>query len=455
MTMINLSSHRQPAALPRTAGLPLVGSLFSVLRDPFRFLIEAQARYGDIYELNLGLSRAIILNHPRHAQYILRDNAANYRKGGAMWDMVRVMLGNGLVVSEGEYWLRQRRMIQPHFHRQRIAMMAERMLDAIDESLAEWPTQAATFNAGEAMAPLTMNVILKTMFGVGLEPGELEQAGAAITYTLNYLMLGAMTQSLPQGVPVPGRQRNLKARQTFDEIIFRLIERKRVIGTEDGSLLSMLMDTVDEETNVQMTTQELRDEVANFFLAGYDTTSILLAWTLHYLTHETAVAQKLQAEVDGVLGDRRPTVADLRQMPYSRLVLQEVLRVRPSSWFIPRLALADDEIDGYVIPAGAMLLSLNYMYHHHPEQWHEPARFDPARFTPERMARRHSYAWLPFGAGQRLCIGRDFALMEGQLALIRMVQQFRLAAVPGREAKPQLSGTLRPKGGVWVQLERK
>lgn len=455
MTTLTLNQQMQRTSLPRTTGWPLVGSLPQFLRDPFDFLIEARDRYGDIYELDLGLNRVVILNHPRHAQHIFLDNAANYRKGGAMWDTLRVMLGNGLVVSEGDYWLRQRRMIQPHFHRQRIALMAERMLDVIDESLAQWPNQADAFNAGEAMSPITMNVILKTMFGVGLDPEEMNRAGEAITYTLNYLMLGALTGSLPQWLPVPGRKRNLQARQTFDTIIFRLIERKRQAKIEDGSMLSMLMDTVDEETNEQMTAQELRDEVATFFAAGYDTTSIALAWTLHYLTHEPEVAQKLQAEVDKVLGGRRPTMMDLRQMPYSRMVLQETLRIRPSSWLVPRTAVADDEIDTYHIPAGAMLLSLNYMYHHHPEQWHEPERFDPERFTPERMARRHRYAWVPFGAGQRMCIGRDFALMEGQLALIRMVQQFHLAAVPGREAQPHLSGTLRPKGGVWVQLQRK
>lgn len=455
MTTLNIGQHLLGKPLPRTLGWPLVGSLPRLLRDPFRFLIEARARYGDIYELNLGLNRVVILNHPRHAQHIFRDNAANYRKGGAMWDTLRVMLGNGLVVSEGDYWLRQRRMIQPHFHRQRIAMMAERMLEAIDESLAEWPEKADAFNAGEAMSPITMNVILKTMFGVGLEAEEMNRAGEAITYTLNYLMLGAVTESLPGWLPIPGRQQNVQARQTFDEIIYRLIERKREAKIEDGSLLSMLMDTVDEETNAQMTAQELRDEVATFFAAGYDTTSIALAWTVHFLTREPEVVEKLEAEIKAVVGDRRPTVMELRQMPYSRMVLQESMRLRPSSWLVPRTAVTDDVIDGYHVPAGRMLLSLSYMYHRHPEQWHDPDRFDPERFTPERMARRHNYAWSPFGGGQRMCIGKEFALMEGQLALIRMVQQFRMTAVPGREVKPQLSGTLRPKGGVWVQLQRK
>lgn len=455
MTTLDIIQQTQRKSLPSTKGWPLVGSLPRLLRDPLRFLEEARDRYGDIYELNLGLNRIVILNHPRHAQHIFRDNAANYRKGGAMWDTLRVMLGNGLVVSEGDYWLRQRRMIQPHFHRQRIAMMVERMLDAIDETLVQWPDKADAFNAGQAMSPITMNVILKTMFGVGLDSEEMDRAGEAITYTLNYLMLGALTESLPQWLPVPGRKRNLQARQTFDEIIFRLIERKRQSQIEDGSLLSMLIDTVDEETNERMTAQELRDEVATFFAAGYDTTSIALAWTIHYLTQAPLVVQKLQVEIDTVLGDRRPTIMDLRQMPYSRMVLQEVLRIRPSSWLVPRTAVADDEIDDYHIAAGTNLLSMNYMYHHHPEQWRTPERFDPERFTPERMVRRHRYAWSPFGGGQRMCIGRDFALMEGQLALIRMVQQFQMTAVPGRKVKPQLSGTLRPKGGVWVQLQRK
>lgn len=444
--------------MPKTSNLPLIGSLPQLLRDPFGFVAQARETHGDIYRLNLGLINVVVLNQPHHAQYVLRDNAANYSKSGPMWNAVRGMLGNGLVVSEGDFWLRQRRMMQPQFHRQRLAALQTLMVEAIAEALDSWDAAAdgaMPFDLTPGFNRLTMKVIVRTLFGTGLTAQEMDDTAEAMTYALDFLMKAILVEPLPRWLPVPGRKKYQQALARFDEIVYGIIAQCRAGKLSDDHLLAMLLDVVDEETGEGMTDQQLRDEVATLFLAGYETTSLALSWAFHHLMQHPEMMGKMQAEVDGALHGRQPTLADLPQLPYTRMVLQEAMRLQPPSYWLPRTAVADDEIDGYHIPAGTQVVSLTYMYHRHPEHWENPDQFDPERFTPERSANRHRYAWIPFGAGQRLCIGRDFAMMEGQLALAMVAQRFNITAVPDHEVKPMLSSTLRPKNGVMVTLEKR
>jgi cytochrome P450 len=217
----------------------------------------------------------------------------------------------------------------------------------------------------------------------------------------------------------------------------------------------MLLDMVDDETGEGMTDKQLHDEVTTLFLAGYETTSVALSWAFDFLSQHPDMMRKLQVEVDLVLGDRLPTMADLHQMPYSRMILQETLRIRPPAWQVMRTAVEDDEIDGYPIKAGTNIVALMYMCHFHPDEWTDPETFDPERFSPERSESRHKLAWMPFGAGQRLCIGKDFAMMEGQLALAMVAQRYQITKTSERPAEQQLAATLRPKGGVVVKLEKR
>ncbi len=260
---------------------------------------------------------------------------------------------------------------------------------------------------------------------------------------------------LPAWLPVPGRKQYQQATARIDKSVYRIIASSREKTDSENHLLAMLLDAVDEETGEGMTDQQLRDEVTTLFLAGYETTSLALSWAFDYLVRRPEMMQKLQAEVDAALGNRLPTFADLPKLPYARMVLQETLRLRPPAWQVMRTAIADDEIDGCRIPAGTNLMALMYMCHHHPAEWPNPEEFDPERFLPGRSEGRHKLAWMPFGAGQRMCIGRDFALMEGQLALAMAVQRFRITQSAEHSAQPQLSATLRPKGGVTVSLEKR
>ena len=454
----SIAQPAQRKAIPLTKGLPLVGSLPQMLKNPFGFLMQARNTYGDLYNLNLGISKMLILNNPRQMQHIMVDNVQNYRKGGGMWDAIRAMLGNGLVVSEGSFWMRQRRMMQPQFHRQRLAALTELMVSAIDEALTTWEKSAkgADFNLAPAFNELTMKVITRTLFGTGLAQDEMDKVSKALDYSVNYILKAIVLNSLPAWMPAPGKKEFERSIEQIDETVYRIITDSRKNNGAQNHLMAMLLDMVDDETGEGMTDQQLRDEVTTLFLAGYETTSIALTWAFDFLVHNPEMMEKLRAEVDAAVGsDRLPTFADLPKMPYSRMILQETLRIRPSAWQLPRTAIEDDEIDGHHIPAGTNLIGLIYMCHYHPDEWDNPEVFDPERFQSEKTEKRHKFAYMPFGAGQRKCIGMDFALMEGQLALAMVAQRYTLAQTTSMLAEPELSTTLRPKGGVVVRLAKR
>jgi cytochrome P450 len=452
------SAPLKPSTLawpPKASGVPLVGALPGLLMERLDFLERAQQRLGDIFTLNLGVLDAIILCHPRHVQHVLVDEARKYGKGGPFWDSIRTFLGNGLPTSEGEFWKRQRRMMQPAFHHQRMVALTGKMGEAIDESLASWEQVARTgapFDLAQGLSRMTMNVMVRALFGSGLEEAEVERVGPALAYIIEYMLGGTLTQGLPDWVPIPGRTRYQEAIRLIDAVVSRIIEQGRR-SAEDESLLSLLLHAVDTETGEQMTPAQLRDEVMSLFAAGYETTSVGLAWAFHLLTRHPESFQRMRTEVDEVLGERMPDFAGLRQLTYTRNVLQESLRLYSPAYWVPRTSSEEDELDGYRIPAGKMVLVFPHLIHHHPAIWEEPRRFDPDRFTPERSEGRHKQAWVPFGAGQRLCIGKEFSLLEGQLILARVAQRYEMSAVAGREPRVDIGTSLRVKGGVWVHLK--
>lgn len=452
-----IEAKTQPALAPKSQGWPGIGSLPDLLKNPFGFMVEAREKYGDLYRLNLGLAEVYVCNHPRHAQHVLVDHAANYYKGGAMWDAVRGMLGNGLVVSDGDFWKRQRRMMQPQFHRQRLAAITDLMVAAINEALTEW--EKADPHTDFALTPafnhLTMKVITRTLFGMGLPEKEMDEFAAAVTFALDYVLQAVVWNAFPKWMPVPGRKKFKESVAIMDKLVYGIIADSRQGKGPVNNLLALLLDLVDEETGEGMTDQHLRDEVLTLFLAGYETTSLTLSWAYDFLSRRPELMQKLQAEVDSVLGGRTPTFADLPKLTYTKMVISETLRLRPSAWELPRTATEEDVIDGYRIPAGATVVTLIYNFHRHPDEWADAEQFDPERFAAERVEKRHKLAWMPFGAGQRMCIGKDFALMEGQLALAMVAQRFAVQPVAPQEAEPELTGTLRPKGGVPVRLSKR
>jgi cytochrome P450 len=453
-------SHEQAVTTeqepPKTSGFPVIGSIPDVLRKQTDYLFEAWREHGDIYKLDLGALNIVMLNHPDYAQYIMRDNWRNYEKGGEMWNAVRTLVGDGLVTAEGEVWRRQRRMMQPQFHRQHLAGLTNLMIEAIEDGMSEWDAIAASgeaFNIAKAFNKITMKVIVRTMFGSGLSSAEADEMGNQVSFALTYLLQDMVTGKLPEWMPVPGRKKYQAALAHIDKYIYSIIEQRRnEPNNEHADLLTMLLNLVDDETGEQMSDKQLRDEAVTIFLAGYETTSIAMTWAAYMMTQKPEVAQKLMEHVDTVLEGRMPKFEDLMQLGYPRMVMEEATRLYPPAFWLPRTAVEDDVIGGYKIKAGQMVAATMLTIHRHPDFWENPDEFDPERFTPDKVKGRHPQAWMPFGAGQRYCIGKDFALMEGALILTRLAQRYTLSNVEGREPKVALSTTLSTKDGVWLKL---
>lgn len=444
---------------PVRAGWPVVGALPALLRQPIAFLHGARRHYGDLYTLKLGPFQPIVVNHPDYVQHVLRDNARNYRKGGKVWEIIRDLLGNGLAVSEGEYWLRQRRMLQAQFHRQRLAALTTLMTAAIDEGLRDWGAfNGASFDLEKAFSAITLKVITKTMFGSHLNQADIDTVTEAVPVIGRYIVSGMVTRTLPRWVPSRSGERFHQACRAIDTVLYDVIARGRQAlaeGRYEDNLLAMLLNVVDEESGERMTDQQVHDEAITIFMAGYDTTGLGLTWALHLLLQHPEAMARLQVEIDQVLAGRTPTFADLPHLPYTRMVFQEALRLYPPVAWLPRTAVADDVIDGFTIPAGATVIIPIFVIQQHPAFWPDAAAFRPERFATVGAAglptEQHPFAWLPLGAGPRLCIGRDFALMEGQLVLAMALQRFCLTTVAERPVTPKLTMALAPKDGLWVE----
>jgi len=449
--MVQVMQNSKLIAPPTAKGFPLIGALPDLLRKQVDYLEYARAAYGDIYVLKLGPMSMIMLNRPEYAQYVLRDRMANYSKDGPIWDSVRALSGNGLTTSSGDYWLRQRRMMQPHFHRQRLGALTEIMVSTIAQNLQDWDqfaNQADPVEITHQFGRMTMPIIMRTMFGMDISAEEISSMGEKMTYIVDNLLSQAVINSIPGWMPIPKRavyQRALKDVETF---VYTVVEKRRKNVSND--LLSMLIEAIDSETGEQMTNQQVHNEVVTIFVAGYETVALTLAWALYYLTQQPALIERLQHEVDSVLGQRPPTVDDLPRLAYTRQVFQETLRLAPPGYFLPRTAVEDDVIDGFHIPAGKMVAVSLYTIHRHPEFWQSPHTFDPDRFSPAQSEKHHPMAWIPFGAGPRFCMGRDFAYMEGSLILAMLIQRFTVTSPAGFVTKPRLSFTLHPNNGVLV-----
>jgi cytochrome P450 len=303
------------------------------------------------------------------------------------------------------------------------------------------------------MSQLTLEIVAGAMFGTDLGEDEEEfrhTVSEGMVYA-NHLMNHFIT--LPIVIPTPANRRGGKAIAKLDRIVTRIIDDRRRSGEERNDLLAMLLAARDAETNAAMDDRQLRDEMVTFLVAGHETTAVALSWTWYLLSQNPDAERRLHAEVDEVLGDRLPTVDDLKDLPYTRMVLEESMRLYPPVWATSREPYEDDEVGGVRLPAGTTVTLSQYVTHRDPAFWPEPERFDPERFNPERSAERPEYAYFPFGGGPRRCVGQQFAMMEGQIALAMISRRLRLRLVPGHPVEPDPILTLRPRHGVAVTLQ--
>ena len=438
---------------PGPKGRVVTGNLLSYTADQLGYLTQCARGYGDIVRLRLLNVPAVLLNHPNHIEYVLVKNNRNFIKSRGERHALS-HLGGGLLTSEGSFWRRQRRLVQPAFHRTRIEAYGEEMVRSTERTIDLWRDNQRR-DVHQDMSRLTLEIVSRTLFGT-LPSAEFEEIGDALAVIMRrFSGRGGIMFQIPERVPTPANRRFLKALRLLDRIIYKIIRDRQERGADTRDLLSVLLAVRDEETGEGMSDKQLRDEVATIFLAGHETTANALSWAFYLLGRNRAAEQELLTELREVLGGRAPTVADLPRLRYTDMVVKEAMRLYPPVWAFGREALEDCEIGGYHVPAGTQLLMSQWVTHRDPRYFATPETFYPGRWTEEMEHSLPKYAYFPFGGGPRLCIGQPFAKMEAALLLATIAQRFRLELEKEQQIIPQPSVTLRPRYGVKVMLAQR
>jgi cytochrome P450 len=427
------------------------------LREPLQFQLDARQRFGDVFRFRIGPLVAFFLYHPDHVRHVLFEHQQNYLRGWH-YRFLKRQMGDNLVVSEGDYWMRQRRLAQPAFLRPRLSGYADVMTDATSRMLARWRDVAAkseSIDIGREMSRVALAIAGRTLFSRDISD-EADAVGQAFPALGAYLerRFNSPFTTPPPWVPTPGNRRFRRAVRTLNEIVLDLVKERRADGRDHGDLLSMLLAARDPETGAAMSDDEIRSEALTFLLAGHETTATALTWTWYLLATHSAVRQRVREEAVAVLGDRTPTIADVSRLNLSRMAIEESMRLYPPIWAVPRQAVTDDEIGGYRIPAKCTVCLCPYVTHRHPAVWERPDEFDPERFTPERSAGRPKGAYFPFLGGPHQCIGNEFAMLEMRLVVAMVLRELDLELVPGQTIEPKGSIALRPAGPVLIRLSR-
>lgn len=441
-------ARRGLQAIPGPRGLPLVGSFLEVRRDPLGMLEDNMRRHGPTVRYRFGPFNLVHIQDPEDVRHVLVKNHASYEKSPS-YDVLREILGNGLVTSEGSFWRRQRKLAQPAFHHQSLASFAETMGTLAAELADAWSRRPEERDVHEEMMRLTLRVVGHTLMSTELG-GDANTIAEALRVVLDYANQFEAFLLLPRWFPTPQRIRARRAIAALDDIVFRLIERRRRSGEPGRDLLGMLMAATDDSGTERMSDRQLRDEVMTLVLAGHETTANALSWTWLLLGRHPEVATRLRGEIDEVLGGRPPALADLERLPYTQAVIKESMRVYPPVWMIERRALSDDVLSGYHIPAGTLVAVSPWTLHRDPAVFPDPERFDPERFLGDAAPGRYRY--LPFGAGPRTCIGNAFATMEAVIILATLAGRTEVQPLPGAAVAAEPSVTLRPSPGVWARV---
>lgn len=469
---INTAMTQHSATSPAPAGATIPGPgrfelLFSIpriQRNPLAYLFSCAQRYGDLVRFAAGEQIACFANSPTAIKRVLQDNHRNYTKNTIQYDQLAIVAGRGLLTSDGDEWLSHRRLMQPAFHARRIEAMAPAISHATNAMLAEWQTRRTASAWTQSALPgvvdvdaemlrLTLHIAGLTLFSIDLSRDAPRLTQAILTALDHIVYRASNFLALPERIPTPRNRRFRAALNTLDAAVRELIDARRNPGSatdaQPADLLSALLNTIDADTGQQLDDRAIRDEVLTLLIAGHETTASALTWAWHLLATHPDAQEMLRREIAQVIGARAPQYADLPRLTYCRQVIEETLRLYPPAWLITRRAIEADELDGHPIPAGAIIIISPYTIHRHPAYWIDPDQFRPERFASERGD--HPWprsAYIPFGAGPRLCIGQNFGMVEAMLILAAIAQQIRFEPAPGQPAdavKIEPLVTLRPR----------
>ncbi|MGC2467558.1 MAG: cytochrome P450 [Candidatus Acidiferrum sp.] len=417
--------------------------------DPLGYFTQIVREYGDVVGLRILNFRILLINHPDHIEDVLVNHPRQFIKGRVLQANKRVF-GRGLLTSEGEFWLRQRRLAQPAFHRARIAGYASTMVEYTERLLHEWQ-HGEERDIHKEMMRLTLQIVGKTLFDADVER-DAQDIGKSLELLLELGANFRRTIFIPQWIPTPTNVRLERAIRQIEKVLYRIIAEKRSSGRDAGDLLSMLLAAQDEDGS-RMTDRQLRDEAITLFLAGHETTANTLSWTWWLLAQNPAVEAKLHAELKAVLAGRAPSLDDLSKLVYTNHVITESLRLYPPAWGTARTAIEDLEIAGYSVPKNSGVSFAQWTVHRDPRWYDAPEEFRPERWEGDLLKRLPRFAYFPFGGGPRQCIGNTFALMESALVLATIAQHYRFRLVEGHPVVPLASITLRPRHGIRATLE--
>ncbi|CAN5333849.1 cytochrome P450 [soil metagenome] len=433
---------------PGPAGHRILGNLREFAADTLGFVTRLAREYGDVVRFRIVNRTAYLLSAPEAVERVLVTDHRNFIKHTFFWRKVDAIFGRGLLTNEGDSWLTQRRLIQPAFHHERIADYGRLMVDYTLERLDGWQ-DGEERNVREEMTSITFPVVARALFDAEVEGDIAEIAMAFDTGIEEIARRIRRPILLPDRLPTPGNLRYRRAVARMDRLVYRIIEEHRE-ADDRGDLLSALMRIRNDEGR-PMSGKQLRDETITMLLAGHETTALALTWTWFLLSQHPEVVARLEAEIDAVLGGRAPAVADLPRLPYVEMIVKESMRLYPPAYSFGREALQDCEILGYAVPAGTTLFIFPWVIQRDARHYADPLRFDPDRWTEDFERRLSRHAYLPFGSGPRMCIGREFARLELILIVAAIAQRFRLewGAEP---AVPRASITLRPTGGLRARL---
>ncbi|GHO71110.1 cytochrome P450 [Ktedonobacter sp. SOSP1-52] len=440
--------------IPYIKESPVVGSLFKYQQDRLNLLMSMWREQGPVSGFHMGPFALPAFFSAEHVHSILVEHAYDFDKGESIHNVFRPVIGNGIFTSEGDFHRRQRKIMAPPFQPRHIASYADNMVYYGEQVQQRWQ-DSARINIDEEMTTITMSIIGKVLFNVDVFT-ETDELGAAMATTLNFVghRLARLLPT-PYNWPTPQNKRAHQAIALLRSRIQQMIEERRSSAEEGNDFLSILLRARDDEGK-PMDNEQLIDECLTLFGAGHETTAVALTWAWYLLAQHPEQYRKLQEEARSVLGGRAATYADLAKLPYSQQVFKETLRMYPPAYAMGRAALKDIVIDGYQVHKGDLVLIAPYVMHNRPDYFPRPFEFDPERFTPEREKQLPRYAYLPFGAGPRICIGNYFAMMEGQLLLSTLAQHVTFELVPGQQITPDpgKSLTLRPDRHVQMVVRR-